>query len=192
MWFKIKHQPEIEHGAKHIHETIVRVISLTTRVQDIVKPVIQRNGYFCHPENILIAMICDERSHIRELGWRRVLKARSSNQKQIRTFKVPPIKYSSEDYIDLIDWDALKTLTEAPLTKRLSESQIKSFMESKALWDDIPKIPSHTQSVERHIKLVTQATEKVCGPENRDGFIRATLASRNKIPVFENKQQFKF
>ena len=156
---------EIEHGAKHIHETIVRVSSLTTRVQDIVKPVIQRNGYFCHPENILIAMICDERSYIRELGWRRVLKARSSNQKQIRTFKVPPIKYSSEDYIDLIDWDALKTLTEAPLTKRLSESQIKSFMESKALWDDIPKIPSHTQSVERHIKLVTQAAEKVCGPE---------------------------
>ena len=78
---------------------------------------------------------------------------------------MPPIRYSSEDYIDLINWGALETFTEPPLTKRLSESKIKSFIETNALWDDIPKIPCHTQSVERHIKLVTQAAEKVCGPE---------------------------
>ena len=137
-------------------------------------------------------MICDERSHIRELGWRRVLKARSNNQEEIRTFKVPPIKYSSEDYIDLIDWGALETFTEPPLTKRLSESQLKSFINTNALWDDIPKIPCHTQSVERHIKLVTQAGEKVCGPENKDGFIRATLASRNKIHLMKIRNNLNY
>ena len=41
-----------------------------------VDPVLQRNGYFAHPKNLLLAMISDERQYIRELGLRRILKAR--------------------------------------------------------------------------------------------------------------------
>jgi hypothetical protein len=31
---------------------------------------------------------------------------------------------------------------------------------------DFARYPCHTQAVERHIKLVTEASEVVCGPEN--------------------------
>ena len=41
--------------------------------------------------------------------------------------------------------------------------------------------------IERCVKLVTEAAGAVCGPSNRDGFIRATLASRQKMPKFETK-----
>ena len=43
---------------------------------DIIDPVLQHtcNGYFGHPENLLFAMISDK--NIRELGLRRILKAR--------------------------------------------------------------------------------------------------------------------
>ena len=51
------------------------------------------------------------------------------------------------------------------------------------------EIPSHTQNVERHIKFMTETSTKVCGKENREGMIRVTLASRIKIPCFENKKQ---
>ena len=34
--------------------------------------------------------------------------------------------------------------------------------------------------------------EKVCGPENRDGFIRATLASRNKIHLMKIRNNLNY
>ncbi|GBP37966.1 hypothetical protein EVAR_84953_1 [Eumeta japonica] len=52
----------------------------------IVDTVIQRNGYFAHSENLLLAMITDERKHIRELAARRILKARSSAVQTPRLF----------------------------------------------------------------------------------------------------------
>jgi len=52
---------------------------LTDELKEIIDPVIQRNGYFGHPENILLSMITDERKQIRDLRMRRILKARSES-----------------------------------------------------------------------------------------------------------------
>jgi len=54
----------------------------------------------------------------------------------------------------------------------------------------LAEIPCHTQAVERTVKLVTQASSKVYGHERRDGFIRATLASRATMPTFDTKSEF--
>ena len=40
----------------------------------VVQPVIKRNAYFCHPENILIAMVNDDSHVIRKLAWKGLLK----------------------------------------------------------------------------------------------------------------------
>ena len=48
----------------------------------------------------------------------------------------------------------------------------------------------HTQSVERLIKLVTEACGKVIGRENRDGYIMAKLASYKRMPKFESKKDY--
>lgn len=77
MWFKIKIQPLCVYGTKHLHETIKLTRYLPENLKKVVDPVIQRNGYFGHCENILIAMLCDEQKHIRELALRRILKALS-------------------------------------------------------------------------------------------------------------------
>lgn len=190
MWFKIKSEPSIIHGAKHMHETIVRMRSLSVQTQEIVKPILQRNGYFCHPENILIAMVADDISHIRVLGWRRILKARKSkNQGEVRRFKVPPIKFNAQNYFDMIEWQ--DDITEPPLTKDISETQLEELIKSQEAYQGLTDLPCHTQAVERLIKLVTEASEKVCGEERRDGYIRTTLASRKKMPAYENKAQYK-
>ena len=55
----------------------------------------------------------------------------------------------------------------------------------------IPPIPCHTQVVERHIKIVTEASASVIGMVNRDGFILNKLKSRKLMPKFESKQDFK-
>ncbi len=67
MWFKIKSNPSITIASKQLHETIVRVRKLDCRTQQIVEPVIQRNAYYGHHENILMNTIHDEKEDIREL-----------------------------------------------------------------------------------------------------------------------------
>ena len=57
---------------------------------------------------------------------------------------------------------------------------------------DFEKFPCHTQAVERCVKLVTEASSKVCGHSARDGFIRATLLSRSAMPTFSHKSEYKF
>ena len=52
------------------------------------------------------------------------------------------------------------------------------------------EISCHTQAVERHVKLVTEASKAVCGPKYRDGFICARIASRQLMAKNESKRDF--
>jgi hypothetical protein len=61
MWFYIKSKPSCKDGVRHVYETVHLVQSLSSRVKLIVQPVIQRNAYFAHPENLLLSMMSDEK-----------------------------------------------------------------------------------------------------------------------------------
>ncbi|GBN46834.1 hypothetical protein AVEN_228689-1 [Araneus ventricosus] len=78
------------------------------------------------------------------------------------------------------------------MLRDLSEDDIKSLINSETTpIREIQKFPCHTQAVERCIKLVTEASNKACGHEARDGYIRATLKSRSIMPNFSKKSDFK-
>lgn len=64
-------------GFKHLVLLISNPCHLTQDLKKVIDPVIQRNGYFAVPENLLLSMLCDERKRVRGLGLRRVLKART-------------------------------------------------------------------------------------------------------------------
>lgn len=194
MWFKIKNQSSLKFAAKHLYETISCAKSLPRDVFEIVKPVLQRNAYCAHPENILISMIFDDQKHIRELGWRRILNARTRSQDR-SSFEIPRLNFDAEVYHHMINWfDSNVQVTEPPLTKDFPTDDINSMVKSGIFPDVIipeAEIPCHTQAVERHIKLVTEASAVVVGAQNRDGFIRTTLRSRKIMPKFDTKSQFK-
>lgn len=103
MWFQIKRNPYSTDGAKHLFKMMQLSRSLNEETKAIIDPVIQRNGFFGHPENILLAMIKDQRRHIRELGWRKIKKYRAMQSLQ-RTFKVPTLNFASTDYTEMIHW----------------------------------------------------------------------------------------
>ena len=58
-------------------------------------------------------MINDERQNIRELGLRRILKARLEKS-TLREFKIPKLNFDAGQYFELIDWKD----TEATEAKR--------------------------------------------------------------------------
>lgn len=190
IWFKIKSKPSCKDGARHLWLTIKLSRYLNDDLKAIIDPVIARNAYFAHPENLLLAMLTDDKQHVRELGLRRILKAREVKTKGIRQFKLPSLNFDAADYINLIDWQNIK-VTEPPITSNISTEDLKQFINSSATpIVDFPKFPCHTQAVERCVKLVTEAAKSVIGSVSRDGFIHARIQGRQEMPNFESKQDF--
>lgn len=99
--FNIKTRSSCMDGQKHIFTIIGESRYLSNKLQSIVYPVIERNVYFFHPENILLAMLADDRKYVRELGLRRILKCRTQtkNSQAKRPFEVPTIYLEAEDYL---------------------------------------------------------------------------------------------
>ncbi|CAH1104499.1 unnamed protein product [Psylliodes chrysocephalus] len=169
MWFVIKSKPSCLYGAKHVFETIRLCKYLPDELKTIVYPVIQRNGYFGHPENILISMLWDENSTIRKLSVLRILKIRRIESPvgditiDIRKFTIPEFNFDATAYYELVDWQNL-SYSEPPITKRLFEKHLWQIVEepqSSAILH-IKDYPCHTQAVKRAVKLVTQASSTVC------------------------------
>ena len=69
-------------------------------------------------------MISDERQNIRELGLRRILKARLEKSSTLREFKISKLNFDAGEYFDLIGWQDT-TVTEPPLTVTVSEADIR-------------------------------------------------------------------
>ncbi|GBM03036.1 hypothetical protein AVEN_14548-1 [Araneus ventricosus] len=178
---------------KHIFQAIQTSRYLSDELLQVVNPVIQRNAFFEHTENVLLAMLVNEREHIRELGYTRILKARQivPKKKTLRNFVPPKVNFQASNYIEIINWNSC-VVYPPPMLRDLSEDDIKSLINSDtAPIREIQKFRCHTQAVERCVKLVTEASNKVCGREARDSYIRATLKSRSVMPNFSKKSDYK-
>ncbi|GBM67382.1 hypothetical protein AVEN_239571-1 [Araneus ventricosus] len=163
------------------------------KTKDVVDGAICRNSFLAHPENILLCMLKDERPHTRELAARRIIKSResSSNVKPVRPFLPPKLNFEASDYTEMIDRSSI-TITSPPILRDISTAVFSSIVRDKKSpeWDFV-HFPCHAQAVKWCGKLVTEASAKVYGFQNRDGFIRSTFFSRSFMPEFEHKADFK-
>jgi hypothetical protein len=66
LWFSIKKFSFSTEDAKHVWKTIHLSHNLNKKIKEVIAPVIERNAFFVHPENIL-AMIFDEQKKIHKL-----------------------------------------------------------------------------------------------------------------------------
>ena len=189
VWFSIRLNPNCEMGAVHLSNIIEMSRFLPEDCQKIVHSVLQRNGYFAHPENLLIAMTAGENRDIRTLAWWRIKKCRSQKSpKSIapRSFVVPTINFKAQKYYEMITWP--RRLTEPPMTRTISDQQVEENIGNAATLSTT--LPCHSQAVERMVKLTSEAASKKCGQEARDVYIRAKLKSRERMPRFETKKQY--
>ena len=147
VWFSIKQKSSCKDGARHLFRSIQLSRYLSTKLRDIIDPVIQRSGYFGHPAYQLLAMISDQREYVRELGLRRILKARTLRaveQTTLRQINVPKMSFNASEYVELIDWHDV-VITEPPLTMEVSEKDIKLFVKTGGQSTiEFDRFPSHT------------------------------------------------
>ena len=104
--------------------------------------------------------------------------------------QVPQLNIVASSYIDLIEWtDAI--VSEPSFTAYVTSNDIRKMIKSDTFSGiKIPDLPCHTQSVERHIKLVSEASSLVGDLACRKGLIRNKLSSRATMPCFDIKCQY--
>ena len=184
-WFAVEAQPIFTKTPNHIHNMTNNTKALNDqRIIDIVKRIISNNSYSLHSENLLCAMLNDERPSIRFKAAQRIIECRSIDERTVRKFEKPIINFDAEEYFDLIDNEG--TWLESVLTKHISTDYINNIVPVISF----PPYPSHTQSVERHIRLVSQTSKTIISADKRDVRINITLMERKLIPNFISKRDF--
>ena len=140
-WFTIKCNPKLKDGANNLWKMIQFSSYMQDKHKKVVYNCLQNNGYFAHPENVIVAMLTDSRKTIRQLAIRRIMAARNkSNIAEsacVRQFKIPKINFSATDYIDMILLQSIN-VTEPPVTMHLSEEDLNRIQANGV--SDISKI----------------------------------------------------
>ena len=79
-----------------------------------------------------------------------------------------------------------RSLTEPLLNKEILTEGLNNFPKNPLTI----KLPCHSQSVERCIKMVTKASYEVYGKDSKEGYSRAKIKSCHVIPAYRSKKDF--
>lgn len=122
-FFNAKYKSSIVFAPIYLAEIIKKSRFLPARFQKVVNDTIQRNGYYAHPENVLVAMLNDDNVEVRLKAWRKILQARQNKPIDgfLRPFTVPKINFNCIDYIDMIDLENTE-ITSPPILKGIEVS----------------------------------------------------------------------
>ena len=129
IWFSIKSNPWCTDGSKHFLEMIKLMQPLPTAIKAVVWPVIQRNAYWAHHENVLLALLADSDTCNRELAIKRVTTIRQASQsskQDVRLFRLPKVDQNMQNLKDLLP-PMERSLTEPPLIKEISTEELNKF-----------------------------------------------------------------
>ena len=114
-----------------------------------------------------------------EVSWprRKGEPVRPQGSVGIRPFKVPDLNWDAKTLEDLVDKECF--ITEAPLTKDLSDEELKSLAFAPL---QLPGYPCHTTSCERAVQLTTSSAMVAKSSSMQDGasFAKISARERNK------------
>ena len=196
LWFKIKRNHTISHALLHVFDNLFKCQKLPSQVREFVIPVIERNAFGAHHESILVAMVSRTYLNHNKVAWRRILRSREQNVSDGRIRQLyESLSLISMPTVTLISLTGLMQFFRAIFYCFCDEqpsNKIKEIIKSKTFSEfKIAELSWHTQSVERHIKLVSEASYLVCDHASKKGLIRNKLSSRATMPCFNTKSQNK-
>lgn len=193
MYFNIKYYNSVVYGSILFYKFISWTQYLDSNLRQIVNNVAKENAYYAHSENILLAMLFDNKKEIRDSAIRKILYYRNNVEDltQLRDYKTPEINFECTDYTNMIDMDDYSNISEPAFTLNIPHEHLVQYLQSNECpWSD-PKIPVHIQGTERHVQLLANVSKRVL-EQNREGVMTATLLSREKHPRLESKQDFRY
>jgi hypothetical protein len=186
LWFEIKVKWKWTEGPNHILKQLKLLCHQRLKVKDIVMPYVLSSSWNAHSENVLQTLLCSLEKTERQFAVETILKLRGDlkyGNTSVRSRKHHIHNENAESLFDLIDWSL--DVHEPLLTCLLSKDELLKYNDIPMY---VPCFPVHGQAIERCVQEVTRASQSVFGKDRRDGFIRATLAHREIMPVNQSKK----
>ena len=148
----------------------MRLINTQSKeIQKVVKPVVQRNAFYAEPGVMVCAMLESEQESVRRVAVNLIRETRDNPNKiskekvlqGVRKHEVPVLRWNAKAWHKIIDWSKTK-FYEPFILAKLGIEEIEGCYAKPF---SFPKYPVHSQSVERAVKLVSEASAKVSGEE---------------------------
>lgn len=201
-WFEIKQSSKLSETPELLFNTIQRIKSLPYKdVISIAKKNIQGNSFCLLPENFLYSMAISDKEEVSKIGWRIIQQIRElhkeeeepdqekqNNRRKLRK-TIPLINWEANHWGDLLGDLDPSTLTEPPITRKITDETVDEFL-INGNRVCLKQLPSHSQSVERSVKLVSEASKSCYGQENRHKSILVKILSRKHRPNFMSKGHY--
>ena len=163
-------------------------------VREIVTPVVQRNAFGLEIGSVLCAMLASDSRDIRERGVKLILQAKLNPNKPrqkllrgIRKLVIPKINWDAQTWPDLINFAEI-IISVPDIILKISDEDLKKILDNPYKF---PKLPLHSTSVERAVRIVSESSEQVFGHDKRHEAILQKLRGRQMIPTFNTKFQLK-
>lgn len=191
MHFNVKYYGSVVSASVLFYNFIRWTQYLETNLREVVNNVIKDNSYFAHSENILLAMLFDDKKEVRNNAIKKILYYRNNLDDPIhlRVYHKPIINFNCTDYVNMINLNNDDILSEPPFTRSIPYDHLEQYLDYNEQPLPDPKIPLHIQGTERHVLLLASVSKRVI-EENREGVMAVTLESRVKNPKLESKKDF--
>jgi hypothetical protein len=196
-WFTVREANSFTAGPEILFEMIQAVKPIqktweqirgpdTSSITDIVFKVLERNAFCCLGENFLGSLIASSEKEHRRIGVRKVLELRAGPTLPLTPASVPSINFEARNWCELIDVSSLQC-HQPPCVSMISDAELEDMIEEEL---EPPSFPLHSQSVERAVKLTSEASTTSYIWEKRHNSIVAKNKSRAERPEFRTKQDY--
>nr|XP_047138771.1 uncharacterized protein LOC105846338 isoform X2 [Hydra vulgaris] len=194
VWFNIKKSKNFTEVPKLIFQFIQRILRLDTEVQGITLPIIYKNSFCLQPENFIAALLYSEEQVYRTIAVVKILETRKTLIKDpknglkdgIRVNAIPIIDCKCKNWsklINLYDIDCF----EPPCVEDISNEELLNMIPNQG---KAPNFPCHSQTVERAVKMTSDASGKFINLKKRNAYILAKCQSQKKRKYFRTKKDY--
>ena len=177
----------LQDGPYHILTQLRILRTQPQKVKEAVTFYVCSGAWYAHSECIPLSLLASEDPGDRKFAVNQILKLRGKDEfgdRSVRPRITPKLNLAATTLQKLITWKAGQ-VQEPVFTCSMTRDDIRGFLSTPY---DVPQYSIHTQSTERAVKQVTEASSAVVGQEARDGFIRARAHHREAMPSFRSKQ----
>lgn len=188
-WFELKLHKNFLNGPRILTDMYHAAASVRHReVLDIVKKKIQGSGFAFLPENFMASLLFSKTVEHRQRAVNRIRAIRSSPEPGApKSYPVPKINFAADDWSLMIDIASAKY--EPPCVSHLTDEELETILRDPGVIPE-PEIPIHTQSVERAVRLTSEACGQSYSTEKRHNYIVAKSVARGQMSRFKSKQDF--
>ena len=190
MWFQFKTFPLLSDAPRHWLRALRICASSDPEVRDIALKNITRNSYYFHSESILLCYVTSRDREERVFAVEKIKQIRALSRDPTKGDKLPrtranpkQLNVSASKLHEVIPESEFKY--EPLLTCDISTNELQKLVEAPLV---IKPYPSNTQSVERAIREMTEAGQRVSTEERRDGVIVARQIANHILPRNTSKK----